>query len=113
MVKKKSFSGDLTGAMNPVLQIIDTTKTAEEAPRADAPKAEAPEGYYMDPRFIEKKTRRVGLLMRPSLYARLKEYADDIEESLNEAVDILLEGILPPEKIPEKRSDNDEGRERR
>lgn len=78
MVKKKSFSGDLTGAMNPVLQIIDTTKTAEEAPRADAPKAEAPEGYYMDPRFIEKKTRRVGLLMRPSLYARLKEYADDI-----------------------------------
>lgn len=108
MVKKKSFSGDLTGAMNPVLQIIDTTKTA-----ADAPKAEAPEGYYMDPRFIEKKTRRVGLLMRPSLYARLKEYADDIEESLNEAVDILLEGMLPPGKIPEKRSDNDEGRERR
>ena len=108
MVKKKSFSGDLTGAMNPVLQIIDTTKTA-----ADAPEAEAPEGYYMDPRFIEKKTRRVGLLMRPSLYARLKEYADDIEESLNEAVDILLEGMLPPGKIPEKRSDNDEGRERR
>ena len=39
--------------------------------------------------------------------------ADDIEESLNEAVDILLEGMLPPGKIPEKRSDNDEGRERR
>lgn len=51
-------------------------------------------GYYRNPEYLEAKSRRLTLLMRPSLYARLKEYADGNNASVNEVVSFLVEDGL-------------------
>ena len=47
---------------------------------------EAPEGYKVNPLYIEKKTRRVQLILQPSLVDKMKELAFKKKISMNEAV---------------------------
>lgn len=51
----------------------------------------APEGYKVNHEVVETKSRRVQLLMQPSLYARLKERAQEQGLSFNDFVHRALE----------------------
>ena len=77
---KKSFKD------NPALHFI--TRPAA-APKAEpAPAAEAP--LKPNPLYLETKSKRVQLLMQPSLHARLKDLAAGRGQSLNDLVHTLL-----------------------
>lgn len=53
-----------------------------------------PEGYRVDPRFIEKKSQRVQLVMQPSLYKRAQRAAKKQKISFNELIHQLLNAYL-------------------
>ena len=109
---KKSFAGN----DNPALAFISSQEPeqAEEAPaatrgnlrqpaakKADIPLQEgtsahvkttdAPEGYKANPLFVETKSRRLQLLVQPSIYEALKEGAKAEGRSVNDYVHTILE----------------------
>lgn len=92
---KKDFKGD-----NPALAFITVP---EEEPTATAPTGAAPElpttgkppkGYKVNPLYVETKSRRVQLLMQPSIADRAKSYAAAQGLSMNELVTIALKEYL-------------------
>ncbi|MBR6955105.1 MAG: hypothetical protein IKH77_08750 [Clostridia bacterium] len=105
--KKKSFTRQLdTAQLNPALQFISTP--APQAPRREAaqgrtpaapapavpaprPETAAPEGYRVNPMYIEKKTRRLQLLLRPSVYEAVRARAQGEGVSVNDLINTLLE----------------------
>lgn len=78
---KKSFKDNL----NPAMQFISTP--VEEKPQIDTP----PEGYKVNPLYIEKKSKRLQLLIQPSLYGKIKARADREGRSVNELIHSILE----------------------
>ena len=104
---KKSFV-----AGNPALQFISehkeetvtpavkepTEPVKEKVDIAAASRAEAvPEGFKPNPLYIEKKTRRLQMLMQPSLHAKVKEAADEAGLSVNDYIHRVLEEKLKGE----------------
>jgi hypothetical protein len=90
MAQKKSFKADL----NPAMQFI-STQAAEETP---APiREETPTGYRVNPLFIEKRSKRLQLLVQPSLYDQIKERADAEGCSVNDLIHRLLENAVKGE----------------
>lgn len=53
-----------------------------------------PEGYKANPKYIETKSKRVQLLMQPSLYERVKMQADESGLSVNECIHALLDEAI-------------------
>lgn len=97
MAKKKSFNTDLTEALNPAMQFI-SAPAQEKREAQEQPTGDAPEGYYTNPLYIEKKSRRLQLLIKPSLYEKLKQRADaQTGGSVNEAINAILEDALREE----------------
>lgn len=91
MANKKSFHSNLSEALNPAMQFI----SAPEKQIQESPKEETPAGYYQNPRYLEKKSRRLQLLMKPSLYEKLKQQAEQTTNgSVNEAIHSILEEAL-------------------
>ena len=90
----KSFKGDID-PLNPAMQYISTA-TAEPAPitMPDEKPGKPPEGFKVNPFYIETKTRRVQLLLQPSLYEKIKARAETEDISVNELVHYLLENSL-------------------
>lgn len=43
-----------------------------------------PKGFKLDPRFVETKSKRVQLVLQPSLFLKAKEKADALNMSFNE-----------------------------
>lgn len=82
MAHKKSFFED-----NPALNFISRP---EEAQQPSAAK-QAPEGYKRDPQYIETKSKRLQLLVQPSLHAKVKALAVKRGLSVNELVHSILE----------------------
>lgn len=86
---KKTFKN------NPALQFISTPEEepAEEVTtiKDTSKKKEAPEGYKVNPEFIEVKSRRVQLVLQPSLYDRVKARAKANGVSVNEYVHNILD----------------------
>lgn len=80
---KKDFSSIAT----PALQFISNQDT--EQPKKEEGKA--PEGYKVNPAYVEKKSRRLQLLMQPSLYNLLKTRAVEEGASVNNLIHELLE----------------------
>ena len=93
---KKSFikEGD-----NPALQFLSGTplniKKAEPKEKAAAGgnqkpaaagKKKAPEGYKLNPEYIEKRTQRAQIVLQPSLYQDAKEYSEELGISFNDLV---------------------------
>lgn len=75
---------------NPALQFIstaDTEKTRQGTPESLA----APEGYKINPLYIETKSRRLQLVLQPSLYNRVKDGAKQAGLSVNEFVHQILD----------------------
>lgn len=110
MASKKSF----TENTNPALAFISSPEPeqAEDTPAASrkpAKKAEgkksnpetsapahvkttdAPEGFKANPLFVETKSRRLQLLVQPSIVDALKEAAKAEGRSLNDYVHVILE----------------------
>ena len=80
---KKDFSSIAT----PALQFISNQDTEQPKKEKDT----APEGYKVNPAYIEKKSRRLQLLMQPSLYNLLKTRAVEEGTSVNNLIHELLE----------------------
>lgn len=70
------------------------TITAEETPRATAREAKAPEGYKLNPKYVETKSQRLQLLIQPSTQRALKEQAELKGISVNELANLLLKAGL-------------------
>lgn len=51
---------------------------------------EVPDGYEINAELLEKKTKRVQLLMQPSVYNYMKREADTYNISVNEAINRAL-----------------------
>ena len=116
MAAKKSF----TDAINPAMQFItppqaEAPTEATEAPAAPRPsgpsakakakakakkqpsgprRSSAPEGYKPNPAYIETKSRRLQLLMQPSLHDRIKARAAAEGLSVNEYIHKTLEEVI-------------------
>lgn len=79
---------DFSSIESPALQFI----SKEEAPQTQKQTSQkVPEGYKINPEYIEKKSRRLQLLMQPSLYDLLKERALKEGTSVNNLIHELLE----------------------
>ena len=78
---KKSFTNNL----NPAMSFISSP--VEEQPTLAKP----PEGYKLNPLYLETKSRRLQLLIQPSLHNKIKARADREGKSINELVHSILE----------------------
>ena len=85
----KSFKQNIE-SINPAMQFIDVPAPAAPA----AQQSEPPDGYKLNPIFIEKKIRRLQLLIQPSLYKKLKARADAGGQSVNDLVHTILDDAL-------------------
>lgn len=92
MRQKKSFKGDL----NPAMQFITMPDGAGGV--SETQPERAPDGYKLNPRYeekyIEKKSRRLQLLMQPSLFDKVKAKASENRISVNDFIHRLLEKEL-------------------
>lgn len=91
MATKKNFK-------NPVEAFISVPE--EEPVRKDTPVGglvKAPEGYKRNPEFIEVRSKRVQLLLQPSVVDRMKALAKSegasVNEMYNRAVAYYLEAV--------------------
>lgn len=76
---KKSFKD------NPALQFISTAETEAQ------PTEKPPEGYKLNPLFVETKSRRLQLVLQPSLYERVRAGAAAAGLSVNEYCHQILD----------------------
>lgn len=101
MAQKKGFKANLEQAtMNPAMQFISTPAPTEEtAEPATAPATKkTPEGYKLNPLYVETKSKRLQLLLQPSLLEKLRETAKAEGRSVNDLVHSILEEALREEK---------------
>lgn len=92
-MSKKNFKD------NPALQFISTPapaaesakETPDQAPAQPRSKEKPPEGYKINPLYVEVKTRRLQLVLQPSLYDRVKAGAQKRGLSVNEYVHQILD----------------------
>ena len=94
MAQKKSFKDSL----NPAMQFISTPTEERAEDTAPAPRAkDAPEGYKVNPLYIEKRSKRLQLLVQPSLYEAIKAKADAEGSSVNDYIHKALEEAVKGE----------------
>lgn len=92
MAKSKSFKSDTNPAMSFISQesIDKVDGTEEGATTTTGGKKKAPEGYKPNPEYIETKSKRVQLLVQPSVYEAVKAKAKARGISTNEAINEAL-----------------------
>lgn len=100
---KKTFKDSINPAMNFISQ-ESIAKAEEEAPAIEEPTAKtaqrhakAPEGYKLNPIYIETKSKRLQLLIQPSLQEKLKARAKAESTSVNDIVNTILQDALAKE----------------
>lgn len=78
---------------SPALNFLTAKEPEQPAEIQSADKA--PEGMRMNPayieKYIEKRTRRVQIIMQPSLYEKAKAKAEALDKSFNDYIHELLE----------------------
>lgn len=106
MAGKKSF----TAQQNPALAFISAqepekrveeqtrplqqTEEAETSSPAHVKTTDAPDGFKANPLFVETKSRRMQLLVQPSLYEAIKTRATAKGQSVNEFIHAILEATI-------------------
>jgi hypothetical protein len=90
-MSQKSFKSDINPAMQFISQPI-------EDGTPDQITHKTPEGYKLNPVYVETKSRRLQLLLQPSLYERIKTGASNHNNSINDFIHTLLEKALSSEK---------------
>lgn len=87
---------------NPALAFISSKSEAVQAEskeeKLEAP-AKAPEGYKLNPLYVETKSKRVNLLMQPSIVERMRKTAQAKGLSLNEAINEAVKEYLEREEV--------------
>jgi hypothetical protein len=78
---------------NPAEAFISIAQIEAAAP-VDADSIKAPDGYKLNPAFVEVKSRRLQLLLQPSVADALKAYARETETSMNDCVSEVLKDFL-------------------
>lgn len=92
--KSKSFRDQ----MNPAMQFISRPAPEAPAPIQHQESAEAaPEGFKANPAYVETKSRRLQLLMQPSLHDKVKAAAKAKGYSVNEYIHHILEAATKGE----------------
>lgn len=71
---------------NPAMQFISPQGNSE-------PIAPPPKGFKVNPLYIETKSKRLQLLIKPSTYDKLKTKAKNEGTSINDLVNRILENI--------------------
>lgn len=89
--KTKSFKASID-PLNPAMQFISVPTKPE--PTAEEKPGKPPEGFKVNPLYIETKSRRLQLLVQPSLYEKLRAQATASAVSVNEFIHSLLEESL-------------------
>ena len=91
---KKSF---LTEGENPALSFI-SAESVEAVEKPARPAENPPAGYKRNPEFIEKRTKRVQLVLQPSLYEAAKGQAAELGISFNDYIHRVLTEALQGDK---------------
>ena len=88
-MSKKTFGTDTPAElfMGKTTQQTETQPEQTEHTRIDP----APAGYKVNPLYVEVKSRRVQLLLQPSLYDKVKRRADAERKSFNQIITELIE----------------------
>ena len=87
MGPRKSFKADLAD-INPAMQFISIPEEKPDAP---------PPGYKYNPLYVETKSRRLQLLIQPSLHDKVRDKAQQAGVSVNELVHTILEEAMGKE----------------
>lgn len=93
MAKKKDFK-------NPALNFI--SQESIDRVEAPAPTGKAPEGYKPNPAFIETKSKRLQLLIQPSLHRDAKAVAEELGVSLNDFIHRAIQEATQNGEVKEK-----------
>lgn len=92
---KKSFKNNIS---NPALQFItqEEPEAKQENSKSYTPRvdAETPAGYKKDPNYVETKSKRVQLLLQPSVVDEVKSKAEANNISMNELFNIAIKEYL-------------------
>lgn len=80
---KKSFKDE------PAMRFISAINEQEQEQAAE--QTTVPGKYTIAPRTVEPKTRRLQLVLQPSLYSKVKERAEASGVSVNEYIHQVLE----------------------
>jgi len=94
MASKKTFKDSLE---NPAELFISKPVEAPAETKEQETPATAPKGYRVNPLYIETKSKRLQLLVQPSLKAKLKEKAKREGTSVNDLVNSILYDALAEE----------------
>jgi len=83
---------------NPALQFISAAETETQPPEKKTktitlpqPTEKPPEGYKLNPLYVETKSRRLQLVLQPSLYERVRAGAAAAGLSVNEYCHQILD----------------------
>ena len=99
MATKKSFKDG-----NPAMQFISAQESSNPATKpttpgtSDVPPADFAAWLKVNPQWAEKKTRRLQLVLRPSVYNLVKTAAEKNGTSVNDYIDKTLEDLLSPKE---------------
>ena len=96
---KKSFRDDINPAMSFISQeSISRAETETPATEETTKPGKPPKGYKANPMYIETKSRRLQLLVQPSLYEKAKKRAQAEGTSVNDLVSNILHDALDGEE---------------
>lgn len=102
--KKKSFidKAKESEANNPALAFISEESISavdgKEEPTLKAPTGEKPpKGYKLNPLYVETKTKRLQLVLQPSLFERVKAASEAAGLSVNEYCHRVLDNATKTE----------------
>ena len=80
---------------NPAMSFIsqESIDKVDGKPESTTPtgRKKAPEGYKLNPEFIETKSKRVQILVQPSLHRKAKAVAEELGISLNDFIHRAIE----------------------
>ena len=95
---KKTFKDSINPAMSFISQESIDRAEGETPATAEAKRPDkAPEGYKLNPLYIETKSKRLQLLIQPSLHEKLKRKAQTEGTSVNDLVNSILQDALAEE----------------
>ena len=105
-MKGKDFTTTAQKTINPALSFmskqepaVEETKQAQEPPILEPTQEPAKDvKMKLSPLYIEVKSRRLQLVLQPSLYARIKKIAENKGRSINDLMHSILEAYADQEE---------------
>jgi len=107
MATKKSFTDRMQQkAVNPTLQFISAQEAAPDPHAVEelrpetrpststSTQARPPQAHRAQPQFEETKSRRLQLLLTPSLYEAIKAKAAEEQRSVNDYINSILQDAI-------------------